>query len=271
MMQHGKGTGTMTTLAVSVGSEELEAGAGFCRAEGIGMEVTEFARPGILDKGLSEAIDRLAGIMDGLSPVIVHGPIFELVVTSLDPAIVQVCRDRHTAALKAAASVGASIYVAHTNYTPIILNPSYRNQFTRRMLDFWLPLADWAGDHGIIISLENLWEPGPGIQADIIEKAAHPNLKATLDNGHVLVFSDIPSPRWVDRLHENLVHCHLHDNSGRLDEHLAIGEGAEQWSELIGALLARAPDAMLVSECTGLEANRKSLLRLRRMLKEHSC
>ncbi len=63
--------------------------------------------------------------------------------------------------------------------------------------------------------------------ADIVFKANHPHLKTPFDNGHALVFSQIPAKGWIEHLGLSLFHYHLHDNSGEIDEHEVIGTGRE--------------------------------------------
>lgn len=147
----------MNTLAINTVGDELEASAEFCRAEGLGLEVSAFAFPQNLEGDISDLIKSHGRALSGITPAIVHGPFYDLVVTSPDSAIVEVSRQRHQVALDAAIEIGATVYVAHTNYTPMIRNPSYQKIWTKRMLDFWLPFADKAGEKGLTISLENLW------------------------------------------------------------------------------------------------------------------
>jgi sugar phosphate isomerase/epimerase len=253
----------MNRLAMNIVGDELEQAAEYCRKEGIGLEVSEFAYPTNLEGDLSAQIDRHLKALQGLDLVGSHGPFLDLIATSPDPAIVEVCRKRHQVSLHASSVIGASLYVVHTNYNPLIKNPSYRDHFTRRMLDFWLPLADWAGQHGLIICLENMWESGPETQADIITKANHPHLKASFDNGHALVFSQIPAKDWIEQFGSGLFHCHLHDNLGEIDEHEPVGEGKEIWSELLHAVQKWSPEAVLVAESDQFEKNKKSIKRLK--------
>jgi sugar phosphate isomerase/epimerase len=253
----------MNRLAINTIGDELEASAAFCRAEGIGIEVTDFAFPEVLDGDISSRIERHVLAVDGLSPLVSHGPFFDLVATSPDPAIVEVAGRRHEAALKASVEIGASFYIAHTNFTPIIRNPSYRDNWAERMLRFWLPLADEAGRHNITICLENLWEPEPDIQAELIARGGHPHLRATFDNGHLLVFTRWSAESWVKTLGEAIAHCHLHDNMGELDEHLPVGQGKENWPALLEVLARHAPRAVLVAESDSLDNNKVSIERLR--------
>ena len=131
------------------------------------------------------------------------------------------------------------------------------------MRDFWMPFADEAAKHQIVICLENLWETGPEIQAELISTAGHPNLKASFDNGHALVFSQKSAKYWIETLGGNLAHCHLHDNLGEADEHKPVGEGKENWTELLDAVNTFSRQAILVVESDYLERNKKSLERLR--------
>jgi sugar phosphate isomerase/epimerase len=256
----------MSRLAMNAIGDELETAAGFCRAEGIGIEVTAFAFPAVLDGDIQSQIDRHVRAVTGITPLISHGPFYDLVVTSRDPAIVEVARRRHEAAIDASQEIGATFYIAHTNFTPIIRNPAYRDNWAERMLKFWLPLADLAGKRGITICLENLWEPRPDIQADLIERGGHPHLRATFDNGHLLVFTKYSARSWIETLGRAIAHCHVHDNNGELDEHLPVGEGKEKWPELLSALRLHAPDAPIVAETDGFEGNRVSIERLKELL-----
>ena len=253
----------MNQLAINTVGDELEASADYCRSRSIGLEITDFAFPENLDSGLSARINRHAGAVDGISPVISHGPCFDLIAASRDPEIIAVTRHRHETALAASREIGASIYVAHTNFMPQFKFPGYREFWTKRTLDFWLPFADRAGKDGMIICLENVWEPIPDIQSELITVGNHPHLRATLDNGHTLVFSNIQSNKWVETLGPVLAHCHLHDNSGEYDEHKPVGEGKENWEELMAAFRDYAPNTILVAENGKLVDNKISITRLR--------
>ena len=256
----------MNRLAINTVDDELEPSAEFCRAEGIGLEVTAFALPNNLERETSFLIRHYRESVAGISPLISHGPFLDLVATSPDPAIVEVTRARHEAALAATIEIGTSIYVAHTNYNPMIRNPSYRDNWNTRMLEFWLSLADFAAEHDIVICLENLWEPDPNIQADLISAGDHPHLRASFDNGHALVFSCVPGNAWVEALSDTLAHCHLHDNSGQRDEHKPIGEGKENWAALSMAIREFCADAVLVAESDRLDTNKRSIERLKGLL-----
>lgn len=250
-------------LAINALEEELEEVVAFCRDEEVGVEVTAFAYPAHLDAGYGERIERHVEVLGDLEPVLCHGPFFDLYPTSPDPRIVSVARERHEAALEAAAALGAGIYVAHVNSIPLIRNRKYRDAFVSASAEFWRRMADRAGKSETTIALENMWEPVPDLQARIVGEAGHPHLKASFDNGHALVFSELPAAEWVRTLGDDLVHLHLHDNDGDYDGHRPIGEGVEDWPALLEARREAAPGAILVMESDRLEANRTSLATLR--------
>ena len=199
-------------LAINTVGDELQSSANFCRAEGIGLEISDFAFPWNLDSNLKNLIDKHIQAVEGIQPLVCHGPFFELNVVSFDQAIKDVCRQRHRAALDAAKAVGVGTYVAHTNFNPMIRHPFYHSKFADRLLDFWLPFADIAAKSEIVIVFENHWESRPEILAEMVHKADHPNLKASFDNGHALVFSSTGAADWIRILGADLYHCHLHDH-----------------------------------------------------------
>jgi hypothetical protein len=115
----------MNRLAINVIGNELEDAAAFCRAEGIGIEITDFAFPWVLDEDLGCGIEWHLGALIGVNPISSHGPFFDLNVASRDKAIVSVARDLHLKALTAAGAVNASYYFAHASFNPLIKDPAY--------------------------------------------------------------------------------------------------------------------------------------------------
>ena len=259
----------MNKFAINTTTDELKISQEFCKAENIGLEVTAFAYPDNLDGDIKPLIKTHQEGVSGISPLISHGPFFDLVVTSPDQAIIEVARCRHEEALSASIEIGASYYIAHTNFNALIRNSSYQKYWIEKMLEFWLPFADKAGQNNVVICLENLWEPRPDIQAELVSSGNHPNLRASFDNGHALVFSDKPSNIWIETLGLNLAHCHLHDNSGHVDEHKTIGEGKENWLGLVDAICNCSSQAVLVAECDNLELNKKSFEKLKHYFGEN--
>ncbi len=255
----------MNQFAICATDDELKASVQYCQTEGVGLELTMFAFPFRPDFDTAEMVHRCRQAAKDISPLSMHGPFIDLVATSPDPEVVSVTRQRHEVAMDAAASLGISHYITHTNYMPMIRISGYRENWIRSMLDFWLPLADKAGRSNMVICLENVWENSPEIQVELISLANHPHLRATFDNGHALIFSKISSAKWVEILGSCMAHCHLSDNFGEIDEHSAVGAGRENWPALMTAIRTHSPQATLVAEADSLEKNRQSITRLKKL------
>ena len=88
-------------LAINVLSGDLQRACAMCRGEGIGAEVTALAFPETLDStDFDLRVAEHSAALEGIRPVSSHGPFLDLYVTSRDPRIVAVCRDRHEKALR---------------------------------------------------------------------------------------------------------------------------------------------------------------------------
>lgn len=123
--------------------------------------MTAFAYPSNLDDDYRGRVRRHVAALEGVSPVLCHGPFLDLYPTSPDPKVVAVARERHERARDAAGAVGARIYVAHLNSLPLIRNREYRQRFATAAAEFWSAVADRASASDTTIVLENLWERGP--------------------------------------------------------------------------------------------------------------
>ena len=70
---------------------------------------------------------------------------------------------------------------------------------------------------------------------------------ALIDTGHAQV-NGWPLSEVVLKLGSRLTACHLHDNDGKADLHLPIGEGNIEWAPFFAAVRQAAPETRLVFE-----------------------
>ncbi|MBP2030218.1 sugar phosphate isomerase/epimerase [Methanohalophilus levihalophilus] len=120
-------------------------------------------------------------------------------------------------------------------------------------------LAETGEEYGILIAVENMPEfpmvfgRTPEDMRSLIEEAGNENLKMTLDIGHA------NTTRLVDEFLDNckdiIAHCHIHDNKGKHDEHLPVGEGDIDWKTVLGKLADF--DGFMVTEMKDLGEGRK--------------
>ncbi len=126
----------------------------------------------------------------------------------------------------------------------IVCHPSYDDRYYVSCDEMWLDksAATWgemitlARDVGTIISLENVYEKKPQILLRLLERLASKYVCFCFDTGHFNIFSRTPLNIWLQELGQYLGHLHLHDNHGRSDEHLPVGEGKFPFTELFQTL-----------------------------------
>ncbi|MCL7415180.1 MAG: sugar phosphate isomerase/epimerase [ANME-2 cluster archaeon] len=93
----------------------------------------------------------------------------------------------------------------------------------------------------------------------MIESVDRDNLGMTFDVGHANTNNAVPS--FLDKCLGATVHVHLHDNVGRRDEHLPLGEGSVDWATVTGKCAKL--DVRYVLESRTFEAAQQSLDYLR--------
>ncbi len=166
---------------------------------------------------------------------------------------------RHKLAINIAASMGVKTITIHVgNYNdPNVPTQVYQDNIVDA-LEKLLPEAEKCG---IIIAIENIYDEisNPDILLAVKEKfptdwlgfcydAGHANIQAKgfcNPKGYIwTVWPHHKEPRWDDKVLEKMlphvVTCHLHDNDGDDDQHLAPGGGNIDWKHIMG-LLAQAP------------------------------
>lgn len=124
-------------------------------------------------------------------------------------------------------------------------------------LDILIPAAE---KNNIILALENLFLQSctADFLTPIVEKYNHPNLGMCYDSGHALLVEAQPGKvsddiaEWIrigwdddtvvfqndqlDRMLNQVVTTHLHDNNGKNDQHLAPGSGVADWDSIVERL-----------------------------------
>ncbi|MFY9399217.1 MAG: sugar phosphate isomerase/epimerase family protein [Desulfomonilia bacterium] len=99
-------------------------------------------------------------------------------------------------------------------------------------------IADCAGEHGVVLCLENLTERVESFQKAFDEV---PALRMTLDIGHAQLLSRVnTSFGFIRDAFERIDHVHVHDNRGgtsvKDDLHLCLGEGSIDYPEIFRQL-----------------------------------
>lgn len=115
-------------------------------------------------------------------------------------------------------------------------------------------IIDFAEKFGITATIENGLHPLPFLlkTADdflrFYEDFGETSIGLTLDIGHANVNNQIDC--FFEKLPEKIVHAHLHDNHGKFDEHLGLGDGNVDWQKTVRTFKRISFKGTLVIEST---------------------
>ncbi|MCB2148669.1 MAG: sugar phosphate isomerase/epimerase [Deltaproteobacteria bacterium] len=136
--------------------------------------------------------------------------------------------------------------------------------------DFLSEMVDAAHCLDVMICLENMFPRNRlGVEPDDFEEifTTFPSLKMTLDTGHAHI-DDRRGRRLkglVSRFEKRIGHLHFSDNQGKLDDHLAVGQGTVNFAELVRRLKGAGYDDTVTLEV--FDENRRMLVESRERIK----
>jgi sugar phosphate isomerase/epimerase len=156
--------------------------------------------------------------------VTLHAPFVDLSAGSTDPAIRAVTRRRFEQLMELVPLFRPRTVVAHAGYD------WQRYEYFRKIwLDhstrFWSEVADHLNRAGCRLMLENVYEHAPGEILELFERLRALDVGFCLDCGHLTAFGRAPLEEWLAVLGTFIGQLHLHDNGGKKDDHLAMGQG----------------------------------------------
>ena len=128
-------------------------------------------------------------------------------------------------------------------------------------------LCDFAADFGILIAVENMpdfpkiFGKYPDEMQEMLDAVGSHNVGFTFDVGHANTVGLVDE--FLDQLGERISHVHIHDNMGKKDEHLPLGEGTVNWKQVMEKLSNY--NGIFVTEMASVEEGIKSLEFLRKL------
>lgn len=169
----------------------------------------------------------------------VHGLVSDVNIASVHEKIRTASIALHREDIKASATAGASVYVVHPGY---VSWPSNLTKATKALDKSLSELQPMEEEFGLRIAVENMsnheWAlcihpgfdlMGLGLALDV----GHANTAGALED-----FLSCP----------DVVHLHLHDNTGTKDEHLPLGKGNIEFDAVLDVIRARELSAVLELE-----------------------
>lgn len=191
----------------------------------------------VLDQLENGDLALLADSLDWGPSVTFHAPFMDLNPGAVDRMVRSATQMRFKQILNAASVLRPRAVVFHAAYdrwryagrTDIWLENS---------MDTWPRVMETAVKAGTRIAVENVFDEDPEALALLIEKVGHKDFGLCFDTGHFNLFSKVPMETWFDRLGNNIIELHLHDNQGQADSHLAPGKGTIDFPKFFRLLAA---------------------------------
>jgi sugar phosphate isomerase/epimerase len=197
--------------------------------------------------------------------VTLHAPFVDLSAGSTDPAIRSVTRRRFEQILQLIPVFRPRTVVAHAGYDWQRYE-YFRTTWMDNSAAFWVEVAEGLARAGSRLMLENVYEHGPGELRELFERLKPCKVGWCLDCGHLTAFGRAPLEEWLHVLGPFIGQLHLHDNRGKKDDHLPLGEGVIDFSRLFAYLKAEHPRPPVTTlEIHRAEGLRASLAYLERL------
>jgi len=191
-----------------------------------------------LDTCDQDEVKRLAETLhqNGLE-VTIHGPFMDLSPGGVDPKVKEVTLDRFSKAIELARWLKPRVLVFHPGYETRSFDGDV-DLWLKSSLATWQPLVRDAEKTGLVFAIENVYEETPDSLKRLLDEIRSPHFRFCFDAGHYHAFSGrrVPLSVWIETLGSYLREVHLHDNHGKSDEHLPMGEGSFDFDQFFGLL-----------------------------------
>ena len=165
-----------------------------------------------------------------------HAPFHDLTPGGFEPRLVALTREKLKRAFALIPVLHPRSMVCHLGFDPF-KHQADTQRWLEVSLETWQPLISMAREQGVPVMFENTYEPDPDIHTLFLSELATRRAGFCLDTGHLLSFAEEKDWRvWLDRLGPRLGQCHLHDNRGTEDQHLALGRGVFDFQGLFARI-----------------------------------
>ena len=176
-----------------------------------------------------------------------HGPFWDLSSGSVDPEIRKVVGARLNSLFELVEAVLPRQVVMHTGFDPKH-HRGHRREWVENSLSTFEPFVRRAERANCTLVLENVFEEGPELHVELMERINSPRLGFCLDLGHQHSFSQTPLDKWLQATWPYLKEVHLHDNDSSFDAHLPVGSGTIDFDRLFSFLSEKRISPLLTVE-----------------------
>lgn len=154
-----------------------------------------------------------------------HAPFLDLSLGAIDSKVRQVSLERMQQVIELISLFRPRWVVCHAAYE----DRHYGNDQERwlgNIVQAFTRLLPLIEPTSTPLMVENVFEKDPQHLTALLETFSSPLLRFCLDVGHHRLYSRTDLKDWIECLGPFLGMLHLHDNRGRSDDHLALGQGS---------------------------------------------
>jgi len=180
----------------------------------------------------------------------VHAPFADINIASPSKPMLKVMLKRLEKSISYASDLNAYVWVFHpgleTGVSMFYPGMSWlQNLKTARLL------LKIASDYGVKIAIENVPEPYPFLMMSVEDFTKfydefNEDIGLAFDVGHANLNGQ--TERFLTILAGKIVHIHVHDNDGKIDQHLGIGYGNIDWKNVANLLKRISYDKLVIIE-----------------------
>ncbi len=153
-----------------------------------------------------------------------HAPFHDLVPGGIDKRIVALSREKLHRAFALIPVFKPKSIVCHLGFDSMKYGSNVE-RWLETSVTTWTELIELASSEGTRVMFENTYETEPIIHKRLFTALNTKNIGFCLDTGHLMAFAGTGWQPWLAELSPWLGQLHLHDNDGRGDAHIAVGEG----------------------------------------------
>jgi len=208
-------------------------------------------------------------------PLQVHAPYHNVRLADINPRIREASVQSVKDGIDFATRLNARMVTVHLGNVAKVLLDRFYTRVHEALLDSIKTLIDCAEAGNLFIGIENVpstkspWEEAIGDKAeelvDIIKEVKAKNVGVTFDVGHANTTGD--PAEFAAKVAPYVMNIHVHDNDGRVDQHLIIGEGNIDFLRVLSIFKKRGYSGPLVLEYFDPPSLIKAKKELQRLLK----
>lgn len=190
----------------------------------------------------------------------VHGAFIDVNPASGDPDFRELSRQRCRESCEIALALGADNVVFHSSAFPF-LRGAYLENWASGCASFYEELV---ARYPVSIYIENAQDLDPTPLRSLMERIRSDRIGVCLDTGHVH-YSRTPVCQWFDQLGQWIQYLHLSDNMGEFDDHLPLGKGTIDWTQVNKLWESLGKDIPITLETGDINSTKETI----RFLRQH--